>query len=294
LIDRGYLSPFRTFCPAVPDLAGVRRRMGEFVQSELVARVDRPGITGNAIDHYAKHVEGRQAVAFCVSVEHAHHVAEQFRAALCDAACLDGSMPRDWRRDIVRDFKARRLRVLTSCDLISEGFDCPGIEVGISLRPTQSLGLWLQQMGRCLRTSPGKAEAVLLDCAGNALRHGLPTEPRQWTLNGSQTKKADDSGPKPRVCPKCWAYMRSSARACLGCGHVFEVTPRTVPKRDGELFEVTADELAAARKKEQQKETQDFFALKTLAMNRGYKNPDAWAKRVLAQAAAKKARQVSV
>lgn len=292
LIDRGFLSPFRAYCPTAPDLTGVRRRLGEFVQSDLVAKVDRPNITGSAVEHYRSHGKDGQGVAFCVSVEHAHHVAAQFKDARYSAACIDGSMPTEWRRQMVADFRRRELRLLTSCDLISEGFDCPGIEVGISLRPTHSMGLWRQQMGRCLRISPGKTEAILLDCAGNAMRHGLPSEDIAWTLNGKQTV-ADGGGKKVRVCPKCWGSVRAGARACH-CGHVFEVAPRVVAGRAGELYEVTPEEVEAARKKKARVDLQNFHALKTLGIKRGYKDPEAWARQILAGQKAKKTRGVTV
>jgi superfamily II DNA or RNA helicase len=77
LISEQYLSPYRMFAPQRPvDLSGVHRRMGDFVKGEVEARMDKPVITGNAIAHYRKHLNGAPTVAFCVSVEHAHHVAE--------------------------------------------------------------------------------------------------------------------------------------------------------------------------------------------------------------------------
>lgn len=145
LIEKGRLSRFRVFCPSAPDLSGVHKRTGDFVTRELETVVDRPTLTGDAVTHYRRHASGRQAVAFCVSVQHAKHVADNFLAAGFAAQCIDGSMPNEWRREVIGDFRSGRLKILTSCDLVSEGFDVPNIEVGISLRPTMSLGLWLQQ-----------------------------------------------------------------------------------------------------------------------------------------------------
>jgi superfamily II DNA or RNA helicase len=294
LIDRGYLCRFRTFCPSSPDLEGVHKRMGEFVQAEVAARIDRPGITGDAVSHYRLHAEGRQAVAFCVSVEHAHHVAEKFKSAGYPAICIDGSMPSEWRRQIVADFKRRELKVLTSCGLIDEGFDCPGIEVDIDLAPTWSLGRHLQRRGRCLRIAPGKEDAVLLDCAGNILRHGLPTEVRQWSLNGRAVSKADsDAGASVRVCPYCFAAMPSTFRHCQSCGRVFPITPRKVPNRKGELREMTAEQIAAVRRQQEVGMTKDLETLMQLGQRRGYKDPAAWARHVLEGRAKKKARELS-
>lgn len=292
LIERGYLCRFRTFCPSAPDLSRVHRRMGEYVTKDLASACDRPALTGDAVAHYRRHADGRQAVAFCVSVEHAHHVAESFRGAGYQAAHIDGSVPSNHRFEMVRDFRERRLKVLTSCDLISEGFDVPSIEVGISLRPTQSLGMWLQQMGRCLRTAPGKEEAILLDHAGNAMRHGLPSEPREWTLNGCKSASADDRAPSVRICPKCWAAMASHVRRCVQCGSEFEVIPRTVGKKAGELEEMTADQIAALRYKETEVDKRSLEVLTALGQRRGYKDPAAWARHVLEGQQKKKVRKV--
>lgn len=292
LIDRGYLSPFRVFCPSAQDLSRIRRQRGELVAGDLERQPDRPRIIGDALAHYHRLAPGKQAVAFALSVTDAQHIAQRFRDAGYQAAAVDGAMPDHMRRELVRDFKARTLRVLTSCDLISEGFDCPGIEVGISLRPTLSLGLWLQQMGRCLRTAPGKKEAILLDHAGNALRHGLPTEPREWSLSGSGAQKGERKQ-SVRVCPKCWAAMPSSAKVCKNeeCKHVFEVVPRYVPKKEGDLQEMTAEQVAALRYKETQDDKRELDFLVELGRKRGYQNPERWAQHVAAGVKAKTARK---
>ncbi|MFN4244505.1 MAG: DEAD/DEAH box helicase, partial [Tepidisphaerales bacterium] len=99
-------------------------------------------------------------------------------------------MDRGVRKQLVRDFGRGIIQVLTSVDVISEGFDVPGIVGAILLRPTQSLGLYLQQVGRALRTAPGKEAAIILDHVGNSQRHGLPDDPREWSLLGRGARKA--------------------------------------------------------------------------------------------------------
>lgn len=292
LIDSGNLSPFRIFCPPTAELVGVKRRAGDFNTAELAQAVDRPSITGSAVDHYARRAPGKQAVAFCVSIEHAQHVAAQFRDAGVSAQSLDGAMPSEWRRDVVRDFREGRLKILASCDLISEGFDVPGIECGIFLRPTMSLGLWLQQFGRCLRTAPGKTEAVILDHAGNTLRHGLPTDDRQWTLAGSKSRDSRAGGvPSVRICKACFAANRATMPRCVVCGNLFPVESRTVPQRQGELEEATPEQIAQARAHRQEQDAKSLAALVKLGKMKGYANPEGWARHVLAGRDAKKVKQ---
>lgn len=293
LIDRGYLSKFSIYCPPAPSMQGVPARMGEFVQKEVAARVDRPSITGDAVRHYRTLADGRQTIGFCLSVEHAHHVADEFKRAGYQAACIDGNMPTEWRRQMVADFKRRELKILTSCSLVDEGFDCPGIECDLDLAPTLSLGRHLQRRGRALRISPGKDEAIFLDAAGNMDRHGPPTEPRVWTLNGKVRSERDDDSAEARfrTCGKCWAYVPATRKKCPKCDTIFPAAkPRKVAKKKGKLEKVTPEELAARRKAQEVGMTNSLSALVELGRIRGYRDPEKWAQHVWAGKQAKKAR----
>ena len=289
LIQRKALSPYRLFAPAGVDLSGVHSKMGDFVRGELAQAMNKPSITGDAVSHYQKLARGKRAVAFCVSVEHAEHVAAQFREAGVPAASIDGGMDKVLRQQVLKSFTAGDLRVLTSCDLISEGFDVPAIEVAILLRPTQSLGLYLQQVGRALRTFPGKAEAIILDHAGNVNRHGLPDDDRVWTLEGKLKKRSSKPSEVPvKTCPKCFATVASAATHCL-CGHEFEVKAREIEHVDGSLEEV---DVAAARKaaRAEQGRAQSEQDLVAIGRSRGMKRPELWARHVLRARHAKEMR----
>ena len=285
LIDLGALSPYRLFAPAGVDLTGVHTRMGDFVRGELAAAVDKPSITGDAVSHYLKLAPGKRAVAFCVSVEHAVHVAEQFRAAGISAQAIDGGMDRTLRASVLADFAAGRVQVLASCDLISEGFDVPAIEAAILLRPTQSLGLYLQQVGRALRTFPGKTEAIILDHAGNVKRHGLPDEERVWSLDGTvRQKKAARSEVPVKTCGSCFATVHAAATHC-SCGFEFPVQRREVEQVEGVLQEIDLATAVRMRRVEQGR-AQTEADLVALGRQRGMKRPELWARHVMrAQAA---------
>lgn len=278
LIDNGFLSPVRVFAPSSPDLSGARKRMGEFVVSDLEGPMSSKSLLGDAVTHYRRHADGRRAIAFCVSVQHARAVADQFLSAGYRADSIDGTLDRATRAEKIRKFTNGELSVLTSCDLVSEGFDLPAIEVGISLRPTQSLGLWLQQVGRCLRTFPGKSHAVILDHAGNTLRHGLPADDRLWTLEAraAQRRGLGQAAPNVKVCRSCFAANDSFAQTCKECGEAFPVKERKVTQTEGELKEVTSP-----IKKRQVNAADTLDGLINLGRARGYRNPYAWARYVL-------------
>jgi superfamily II DNA or RNA helicase len=137
--------------------------------------------------------------------------------------------------------------VLCSCALIDEGLDVPSVSVVIQLRPTQSLVLDRQQIGRGMRPEPGKVLTVL-DHVGNTFRHGLPEQEPEWSLAGVP-KKPRIAPLLVRTCRACGAFSALRARSCSTCGHTWPEAPlRALPQvRPGELAELTAERLAAIR-----------------------------------------------
>lgn len=251
LIDRGYLCAPRVFAPPTINTEGMHTLMGEFVKREVSAAVDRPTVTGDAIQHYQTLTPGLKAVVFCVSLEHAARITTAARAKGIRALAIDGGMDRHVRRRVITDFTDHKLDWLVTVDLVSEGFDVPSIDVGIFLRPTQSKGLWLQQTGRILRTSPGKQTAWILDHAGNTLRHGFPNDAQAWALEVSGERPAAKArDPSIRVCPKCFSAQRGGKLACVHCGVTFDVQARSVDQVQGDLKEITPEELAKRRERQ--------------------------------------------
>ncbi len=288
LIDAGYLAPPRVFAPPTVDTSGLHVRAGDYRADEAAALMDVPSITGDAVSHYRRHADGKRALVFCTSVEHARNVAAQFNAAGVPSIQLDGTTDRMVRRMAVQDFKDGKIRVMASCDLFSEGFDAPGTEVGILLRPTQSEALWRQQIGRVLRPAPGKDHALIFDHVGSTVKFGLPDAPREWSLTANATRRAKKPPPAVRVCPKCFAASPSRAAACVDCGHVFPIKPRQeLEEREGELVEITAEQLAKREARIEQGRAATLAQLTEIARIKGYK--PGWAEHVLASRMAKKA-----
>ena len=236
LIATGYLSPARIYAPPpIADLTGIHRRAGDYAIDEAAERMDRRTVTGDAISHYQRIGAGQPAIAFCCNVKHAEHVCHAFKVAGIRAATLLGTTTD--RDALVARFAAGFIDVLVTVDVVSEGFDCPGAAVAILLRPTQSEGLYLQQIGRVLRPAPGKAAAIVLDHVGNTLRLGHHLEERDWTLDGLR-KRDREAAPSVKVCPACFATSPSTAQVCADCGHVFAPPERRELRQvEGELVE---------------------------------------------------------
>ena len=289
LIDMGALCEYRAFAPAMPDLSDVKRRMGDYIKDELATAMDKPSITGDAVKEYRRRCMGKRAVAFCVSIAHAEHVAATFHASGIASEHIDGKMDRKDRREAIARFKAGQTLVLTSADLISEGFDLPAIEAAILLRPTQSLALYLQQVGRSLRTFAGKDRAIILDHAGNIARHGLPDDDRQWSLEGKVKRKSGptESTIPTSTCEKCF-FIGRPFTVCPSCGHERETMARKIEEVAGDLEEVNADLVRRARQIEQAR-AKSYEELVQLGRSRGYQKPEAWARHMVEARARKRA-----
>lgn len=282
-IENGYLSPYKLF--SVPlDITGVKTKFGDFVKKDIEELMDNQTIVGNAIQHYRELAYNKQGVAFCVSIAHSKHVADQFNAAGYTAAHIDGEMKKDERARIIDDFRQGKIRILTNVDLVGEGFDLPALEVSILLRPTKSLSLYLQQVGRALRPFPGKTHAVIIDHAGNYHRHGAPDEERNWQLGMTKTAQQSSEGKIPtRVCAKCYHVHRPQP-TCPACGLVYEAEGRILKEIDGKLIEITPQDII---------KTTDFRdhpartidALIEMGKQRKEKNPIAWAAKMYSSGA---------
>lgn len=287
LIDNGYLSKYRAFAPSIPDLTGVHSRMGDFAKGELGEAMDRSAIIGDMVRHYRDLSAGKRAVYFAVSVKHSEHIAASFNEAGIPAMHLDGTTPSSERGRAARALARGELQVLSNVELFGEGYDLSaqaGMPVTIEAvglaRPTQSLGLHLQQIGRALR--PKDEPAIILDHAGNLMRHGLPDDEREWSLAGAD-KKAKTESAGVKTCVECFGVHDAFLKTCPYCGHAPKAAPmaaREVEQVDGVLEEVDPVALREARKREE-RAAESIEDLMTLGKKRGYSHPVQWAAHIL-------------
>lgn len=300
LIDEGYLSPFKVYAPPTNiDLSGVKKRYGDYEKAELAARMDKPTVTGDAVEHFRRICPDAPAVVFGVSIDHCHHIARQFQEAGFSFHVVDGSMDDSTRKRLIRGL-GKTHQGIVSCDLVGEGLDVPGIAAAILLRPTCSTGLHIQQVGRALRpvyadgydlsTAEGrraaiaasnKPFAIILDHVGNTLVHGLPDVEREWSLEGERkkTRKKKDQEPELAVkqCEQCYA-VHMPAPVCPNCGYRYPAQVRQVEQVDGELKEITPEMAAALRRQRRREEAmcESLEDFQKLAEQRGYK--PSWAR----------------
>jgi DNA repair protein RadD len=286
LIDLGRLAPPVVFAPPVSvEITGVKKRGGDFAQGQLAARMDQRELTGDAVAHYRRHCGGAPAIAFTVTREHAAHVVEEFQRAGFQSAVLTGATADKERARMIADLGRGVLQVLASCNVVSEGTDIPAVRAALLLRPTASYGLHMQQIGRALRVAPGKDRAVILDHAGNCHRHGLPTEPMEWSLLGQERRSA----PPLKVCFACEAMIPISAMTCPECGHEIrgaeveesdDCRPSWLSQRREDLVELTPAMRASISRQRRAAERQarTIEELATIGRARGYQWADSWAR----------------
>src|SRR6266571_4982404 len=149
LIDSGWLSPFVVFAPERQvDLKRLRTVAGDYALGELANRMNTDIVLADAIMEYRKHLDGQSALAFCVTIEHSRATARAFRAAGINAVHLDGDTPAGERRDIIARLGGAEPLIVTNCGIVAEGLNVPVVSGVILLRPTKSLALYLQQIGR--------------------------------------------------------------------------------------------------------------------------------------------------
>jgi DNA repair protein RadD len=249
LVDLGFLSPARVFVPEKRvNLSGVRVRAGDYAASDLEDAVAAAGLTGDAVQQYQRRADHQPAIAFCVSVHHAENVANAFRAAGYRAAMVSGSKPKAQRDADIAGLATGEVEVLTTCDLISEGLDVASVGAVILLRPTKSIVLHRQQVGRGLRPAPGKEALIVLDHAGNSLTLGLPDAPIEWSLAGTKKREAEAIAASPWQCDQCGCLNPPRHRMCAECGFEREIeTPERpiIGQGTGDLAELTPEVLLA-------------------------------------------------
>ena len=226
LIDQGYLSPL--ICKGSvlqADTSHLHIRQGEYISAELAELMDQQNLIDGAVSEMIVLGQDRKSwLLFCAGVAHSQHVAESLKAAGIAAASLTGDTPKSERDQIIADFKSGKLRALCNCMVLTEGFDHPGIDLVVLLRPTKSAGLYYQMVGRGFRTHPEKADCLVLDFAGVIAEHG-PVDAIKVKAQKIKGESVTESAPQ-KCCPQCHVYLHPAINPCPDCGYLWPVKPK--------------------------------------------------------------------
>jgi superfamily II DNA or RNA helicase len=245
LIADGFLSDYKVYAPPFKiDLQKITTKRGDYAKGELVDAMEKADIIGDAVTHYKKYADGLPAIAFCISIKHAINVRDKFIEAGYKSAVVHGDMKTTERDEAIKGLKNGSVQVLTSVDVISEGTDVPVVTAAILLRPTQSLSLYLQQVGRVLRPYPGKT-AIILDHASLTHTFGFVDDKREWDLNPvKKNSRKGQQAQNVQTCKKCFATFKP-ASVCPVCGY-------HIPKEERKVIQVEGDLELLNREKEPQ------------------------------------------
>lgn len=218
LIHKKHLSQLRSkVTKSQLDVAGVHKRGGEYIESELQAAVNTDENNLAAVQEVIRLAGDRKAwLFFCAGVKHAHAVADVLNDCGVTAKCITGETPKAERENCLKEYKAGQIRALTNANVLTTGFDYPDIDLIAMLRPTMSPALYVQMAGRGLRPKSHTDHCLVLDFAGVVSTHGPIT-------NVQPPKKAGSgNGEAPvKVCDNCDELCAISATTCPACGHPF-------------------------------------------------------------------------
>jgi DNA repair protein RadD len=273
LIRDGYLSPFVVYAPSVPDLDGIRTIAGEFDQGQLAERVNKPTLVGDVVAEWLKRARDLPTLVYGVDRAHARHLQQRFVEAGVPAEYIDAYTERAERQEIFDRFTAGEVRVICNIGTLTTGIDLD-VRCIIDAKPTKSEMLFVQTIGRGLRTAPGKDRLIVLDHAGNALRLGLVTNIQHDALDAGEQRKsvavtAEKAKPLPRLCECCKALMPPQSMKCAECGTVREAKTAIVIA-DGELVELGSRQKSGAIVTSYNDKVAFYDELRGYALVRGY------------------------
>lgn len=241
----GFLVPTRVFGAPAIDMKGVKKQGGDFSEKDLAIACDKPTLIGDIVDHWKRLAENRCTVVFAVNREHSEHICDRFKAEGIPAIAVDANTSRDDRKRVWAEMDADRIKVVCSVGIVSYGWDFPKVSVAVLARPTESLALHIQQVGRVLRPYPGKDHALVLDHAGNTLRHGFVEDDRDWSLDGLPKKKASKELVESVgvvMCMKCFTAFSTELENCPTCGAAKPKRDTKPETKDGQLQELLRDQ----------------------------------------------------
>ena len=245
LVERGFLSPLRSKVTEIKyDLDGIKKRGGEYIEHELMQRLDTEEYNIAVAQEIIAIGKGRKSwLLFCTGVKHSEHMAEILRAYGITTQCVTGETPKADREYYLEEFKAGRIQCLTNANVLTTGFDAPGIDLIGMLRPTMSPSLYVQMAGRGMRIADGKEECLVLDFAGNVAQHGPLTDivpPR---------KAGEGKGEAPiKVCDNCHEIVSINTKECPACGMLFPVekVDLDLTLRDDDIMGNAIEEMAVS------------------------------------------------
>ncbi|MBC7972442.1 MAG: DEAD/DEAH box helicase, partial [Verrucomicrobia bacterium] len=243
LIDAGFLVLPRYFTYPDSDrlqIKGSKNANGDYTEKALNIACNTPKMVSLCVREFLRLAPNRTGICFAVGLDHAYALEAAFTSTGVKCAVVTGETLDSDRLTAYAALERKEIQLLISINVLTEGFDCPSIDVVVIIRPTISKSLNFQMIGRGLRPSPGKADVLILDFADNFFKHGSILE---LTADDYQDVKGDRRNAPLKVCPECGEIVSTTATECPECGHAFEVAERI----EKEFIETTVSQLEERR-----------------------------------------------
>lgn len=269
LIDAGFLSPYRVFGPTEPDLSKVSTVAGDYHEGQLSDVMSEPKLVADVVATWLKLGENRPTLCFGVDRAHARKLQSEFEAAGVPAAYMDAFTERQERDAIREAFHDGRIKVVCNVGVLTVGIDWD-VRCLILARPTRSESLFVQIVGRALRTAEGKTDALILDHSSTTRNLGFPTDIHHEALDDGQPRRGGGSRPEgiiplPKKCSACSYLKPAGVHVCPSCGFA----PQKQSKLEAQAGELV--QLRGKKHKPTRPERQKFWSgLLWYCEDRGY------------------------
>ena len=218
LIEEGFLSPIvsKKGKKSAKESHLIERR-GEFTEYSQ-GEAFKSNYESIADDTRIWYNNGRRSILiFTYSVKSAHDMAKFLNDRGIITEAVTGETPKEERERIVQEFRLGAIECVVNCNALTTGFDAPNIDLIVLARATSSLGLYIQMLGRGMRTFDGKVNCIMLDYGGNAERHGVID---QISVLESGSDK-DKEVAKAKCCKYCNSLSPIGTAVCSECGNPF-------------------------------------------------------------------------
>lgn len=245
LIDAGFLSPFKVFAPSKPDLSRVKIERGDYREDQLSEVMSDRALVANVVQTWQQLGAGRPTLCFAVDRTHAKTLQIEFESAGISCGYVDGTMDRPERDEVRKKFESGAYKVVCNVGVLTTGVDWD-VRCIILARPTKSEMLYVQIIGRGLRTADGKVDCLVLDHSTTTLNLGFVTDIHHDRLDDGvmdvavKTEEKPREAPKPSECPACNYVKAAGVKSCPQCGHVHMAVSK-VESVEGELVDLSKE-----------------------------------------------------
>jgi DNA repair protein RadD len=228
----------------------------DYAAGALADVMRRPKLIGDVVSNYLRIAAGKRALVFACSKAHGADLSQEFCRAGIAAELLTDQDDEAGREAAIARLEAGQTHVLVNCFLMAYGVDVPSVEAIVLARPTRSLVMYLQMVGRGLRPAPGKDHCLLIDHGRVVETLGLPTANFDWSLDGRRNVNREalarhgrtQTAERPRTCPECqhtW-LVSELGNACRECGWAPTPKARPIAVQEADLAEIADDPAAVS------------------------------------------------